>query len=63
MIDFIKQFELPHISTYKWRWLRRVMIVVMMPQEVSRAIYHVICCAKVWWNWDGPVRPPVAPEA
>ena len=40
MIIFLKKFELPHISVYKWRWLRRVMIVVTMPQEVARAIYH-----------------------
>ena len=53
----LKYFELPHISTYKARWLRRVMIAITIPQEIVRAIYGVFCGAKLWWNWDGEVSP------
>jgi hypothetical protein len=62
MLNFLKQFELPHISTYKWRWLRRVVIVATLPLEVARAIYHTCYCAGVWWKWDG-TTPPGAPAA
>lgn len=57
MINFLKKFELPHIYTYKWRWLRRVMIVITTPQEVARAVYSVFLGAKLWWNWDGTRDP------
>jgi hypothetical protein len=58
IIDFIKKFELPHLSTYKRRWVRRVMIVVTMPQEIARAIYHTFSAAKACWNWgDTPPAP------
>jgi hypothetical protein len=62
MINFLKKFELPHISTYKWRWLRRVMIVLTLPQEVARATYQTFRLAGVWWNWDG-TTPPNAPAS
>jgi hypothetical protein len=38
------------------------MIVVTLPQEVARAIYHTFSAAKVWWKWDG-VSLPGAPAA
>jgi len=62
MISLFKKLELPHVSIYKNRWLRRLMIIVMMPQEVARATYHLCGEAKVWWNWDGvePIGPPPA---
>ena len=61
MINFLKHFELPHVYTYKWKWLRRVMIVITFPQEVARAIYHVFVAAKSWWNWNGDIAE--APKA
>lgn len=57
MIKFLKYFELPHIASYKWKWLRRVMIVITFPQEAVRAVYQCGCLAKLWWNWDGTVDP------
>lgn len=62
MINLLKLFELPHISTYKRRWLRRVMIVLTLPQEVARAVYHTFALARVWWKWDG-ISPPGAPAS
>jgi hypothetical protein len=53
----LKYFELPHVSKYKWKWLRRVMIVITFPQEIVRGIYQVYGFAKLWWNWDGTVDP------
>jgi hypothetical protein len=55
MINFFKRFELPHIATYKWQWLRRVMITITIPQELARAVYGVFVGARIWWNWDGTV--------
>jgi len=57
MIGFIKKFDLPHISTYKSRWVRRVVIVLTLPLEVARAIYSTCYCAGVWWKWDGNGQP------
>ena len=49
MIKLMKHIELPHVSTYKHRWLRRVMIVLTTPQEIVRAVYHTFVGAKYWW--------------
>jgi hypothetical protein len=42
--------QLPHMSTYKRRWVRRIMIPITIPQEIVRAIYHVFYGAAVWWK-------------
>jgi hypothetical protein len=65
MIKFLKLIELPHVFTYKWKWMRRVMIIITFPQEIVRAIYQTYCNARPWWNWDGTVDPngvPVMPQ-
>lgn len=61
-MKFLKLFELPHVSTYKWRWLRRVMIVVTFPQEAARAIYQTYGFAKLWWNAPAVLPPPPSPQ-
>ena len=50
MIKLLKRIELPHVSVYKRRWLRRVMIVLTTPQEIARAVYHTVLGAKYWWD-------------
>jgi hypothetical protein len=62
MLNFLKRFELPHITVYKRRGVRRVMIILTLPQEVARAIFGTFYAAKCWWNWDG-VLPPGAPQS
>jgi hypothetical protein len=57
MFKLLKYLEVPHITKFKWQWLRRVMIIISFPQETVRAIYGVFCGAKLWWNWDGTVSP------
>lgn len=39
MINFLKKFEPPHPSTIKTRWLRRVVICVMMPYAMAQTTY------------------------
>jgi hypothetical protein len=56
MWKLLKLIELPHITTYKRRWVRRVMIIVTFPQEAVRAVYHTGRLASLWWKWDGEIR-------
>jgi len=46
----LKYIELPHVSVYKRRWVRRLMILITIPQEVVRAIYGVFLGAALWWK-------------
>jgi hypothetical protein len=45
---------LPHVSVYKRRWVRRIMIVVTTPQELVRALAYtlssVFAGAAHWWR-------------
>ena len=50
MLKLLKYIELPHVATYKSRWVRRIMIVVTTPQELVRAVYYVFCGAALWWK-------------
>ena len=46
----LKYIELPHVGTYKRRWVRRIMIVAAAPQELVRAVYGVFRGAAYWWK-------------
>jgi hypothetical protein len=50
MLKLLSYIELPHVGTYKRRWVRRIMIVITTPQEAARAVYHTICAAAFWWR-------------
>jgi hypothetical protein len=43
-------FALPHISAYKRRWVRRIMIVVTFPQGVVQVISGLLSDAAYWWR-------------
>lgn len=49
-MKYIKWLELPHVSYWKNRWVRRVMIVLTLPQELIRANYSVFAGAALWWK-------------
>jgi len=42
--------KLPHVSTYKRRWVRRIMIVVSFPKAIFQALRGVFRGASFWWN-------------
>lgn len=48
-----------HVGTYERRWVRRLMIVANMPQELIRATYHawkgVFTGAAFWWRQADPI--------
>ena len=50
MMKLLKYIELPHMAVYKWRWVRRLMIPLTIPQEIVRAIYGVFWGAAFWWK-------------
>ncbi|MHC2466981.1 hypothetical protein ACVIHD_005993 [Bradyrhizobium embrapense] len=47
-MSVLKLFELPHVSIYRRRWVRRVMIVLTIPQEVARAVMGTLRAAAFW---------------
>jgi hypothetical protein len=57
MTKLLKLIELPHVMTHKSKWLRRIMITIMIPQELVRAVYGVFASAAMWWQWDGTLDP------
>lgn len=42
--------NLPHVSTYEKRWVRRLMIGVNFPREIYFALKGVCVGAAYWWN-------------
>ena len=50
-MSILKYLKMPHISYWKRRWVRRIMIVIALPQEIVRAIYSVFWHAVYWWKW------------
>jgi hypothetical protein len=40
---------LPHITVYRRRWVRRIMICVHIPYELALAIAGVFRGARFWW--------------
>jgi hypothetical protein len=46
----LKYITLPHVSTYKRRWVRRIMIIVTLPQAFIHANYMMIVGAIRWWR-------------
>jgi hypothetical protein len=41
---------LPHITTYRHRWVRRTMLFVHIPYELWLAIAGVFKGAAFWWR-------------
>jgi hypothetical protein len=46
----VKLFDLPHVGTYKRRWVRRLVIIRNTPVEIVRAIFGVFSNAAFWWK-------------
>ena len=57
----LKYIELPHVSTYKRRWVRRIMIVVTFPQalvlDASRGEVYL------WAQSSGGSNPNSFPQS
>ncbi|WP_157450089.1 hypothetical protein [Bradyrhizobium sp. ARR65] len=49
-MKLLKLFEIPHVMTFKRRWVRKVMIIAAFPQEVVRAVYQTYQNAAYWWR-------------
>lgn len=60
----LKYLTLPHISVYKRRWVRRIMIFVTLLPEILMACGHATKCvisgAYTWWHLP-PVEELIAP--
>lgn len=54
MIKLLKLLELPHITAFKSRGVRRLMILITIPQELLRANVNVFRLAAYWWRWENP---------
>ena len=46
----LKYIDLPHVSVYKRRWVRRIMIVVTTPWALAHAVHDTFVGAAYWWK-------------
>jgi hypothetical protein len=44
------RLTLPPISSYKRRWVRRIMIILTFPQGVVQVIANLLSDAAYWWR-------------
>lgn len=42
--------RLPHVASYKRRWVRRSVIVLTLPVELVRSAILTFHCAGFWWR-------------
>lgn len=69
MLKLLKYIELPHVGTYERRWMRRIMIVLTLPQELVRAVYGVFRAAAYSWRLEltpddvAAIRAQLAPHS
>lgn len=42
--------KLPHMSTIERRWVRRILIIALLPYELVMAWYWIFYWGWFWWK-------------
>jgi hypothetical protein len=50
MMKIFGFIPVPHLSNVKARWLRRILVIVLLPYELGNAWYTVIYWAVHHWR-------------